>query len=183
MSYRRRRFSKRELLGSLHVDYLMSVADLGLMPSANRWQVLAAFLARGEARAERLVEDFDGFVILQSVPGCPKTGAIYVYRESLQAFFWLSFGDRDDDLDAQDFQDALRVHRLIRMVADVRRGRSRNRHRRHPVSGSVPFSMAGSSRFIPLAVPVVRQVPVGCSAWFDRAGGPGTSTHPHPERT
>jgi hypothetical protein len=30
MSYHRRRFSKRELLGSLHVDYLMSVVDLGL---------------------------------------------------------------------------------------------------------------------------------------------------------
>src|ERR1700751_2074088 len=100
MSYRRRRrFSKRELLGSLHVDYLMSVADLEVTPGANRWQVLAAFLARGEDRAERLVEDFDGFVILQSVPGRPNTGAIYVYRESLRAFFWLSFGDREDDLD------------------------------------------------------------------------------------
>jgi hypothetical protein len=152
MSYRRRRrFSKRGLLGSLHVDYLMSVTDLGLMPRANRWEVLAAFLARGEARAERLVEDLDGFVILQSIPGRPNTGAIYVYRESLRAFFWLTFGDREDDLDAQDFQNALRVHRLIRMVADVRRGRSRNRHRRHPASGSVPVSMAGSSRTIPVA--------------------------------
>ena len=149
--HRRRRFSKRELLGSLHVDYLMSVTDLGLMPGANRWEVLSAFLARGEARAERLVEDLDGFVILQSVPGRPKTGAIYVYLESLQAFFWLSFGDREDDLDAQDFQNALRVHRLVRLVADVRRGRSRNRQRRHPVSGSVLVSMAGSSRAIPVA--------------------------------
>jgi hypothetical protein len=156
MSYRRpRRFSKCELLGSLHVDYLMSVADLGLTPIANRWQVLAAFLARGEARAERLVEDSDGFVILQSVPGRPNTGAIYVYRESLQAFFWLSFGDREDDLDAHDFQNALRVHRLVRLVADVRRRRSRNRHRRQPVSGSTPVSMADSRRAIPVAVPVV----------------------------
>jgi hypothetical protein len=151
MSYRRRRFSKRELLGSLHVDYLMSVTDLRLMPGANRWEVLAAFLARGEARAERLVEDLDGFVILQSVAGRPNTGAIYVYRESLQAFFWLSFGDREDDLDVYDFQDALRVHRLVRLVADVRRRRRRNRHRRQPVSGSVPVSMADSSRTIPVA--------------------------------
>jgi hypothetical protein len=155
MSYRRRRFSKRELLGSLHVDYLMSVVDLGLTLGANRWEVLRAFLVRGEARAERLVEDFDGFVILQSVPGRPHTGAIYVYRESLQAFFWLSFGDREDDLDAQDFQNALRVHRLVRLVADARRRRSRNRHRRYPVSESVPVSMAGSSSAIPVAVPVV----------------------------
>ena len=53
----RRRYSKRELLGSLHVDYIMSVSDLGLRPGTNRWDVLRAFLKRGEARAERLVED------------------------------------------------------------------------------------------------------------------------------
>ena len=34
MSHRHRRYSKRELLGSLHVDYVMSVTDLGL-----RWQL------------------------------------------------------------------------------------------------------------------------------------------------
>jgi hypothetical protein len=155
MSYRRRRYSKRELLGSLHVDYIMSVADLGLTPGANRWEVLRAFLVRGEARAERLVEDFDGFVILQSVPGRQNTGAIYVYRESLEAFFWLSFGDRDDDLDAEDFQNALRVHRLIRLVADVPRSRRRNRRRRHHLPGSVAASLGGTSMNLSIAVPVV----------------------------
>jgi hypothetical protein len=34
MSNRYRRYSKRELLGSLHVDYVMSVTDLGLAPKA-----------------------------------------------------------------------------------------------------------------------------------------------------
>ena len=128
MSSYRRRYSKRELLGSLRVDYIMSVSDLGLLPNANRWEVLRAFLKRGEARAERLVEEKDGFLILQSITGRQNTGAIYVYRESLGAFFWLSFGEREDDLSGEDFQNALRIHRLIRFVAGRPRHRHRNRH-------------------------------------------------------
>ena len=85
MSNRYRRYSKRELLGSLYVDYVMSVTDLGLTPKANRWDVLRAFLDVGEARAERLVEETGGFLLLQSVPGRPNTGAIYAYIERLQA--------------------------------------------------------------------------------------------------
>jgi hypothetical protein len=90
-------------------------------------------------------------VILQSIPGRQNTGAIYVYRESLQAFFWLRFGDREDDLNPEDFQNALRVHRLVRLVADApskvhrhRRHRHRGRRRAAPVAGprtlSTPYS-------------------------------------------
>ena len=82
MSHRHRRYSKRELLGSLHVDYVMSVTDLGLAAGSNRWDVLRAFLAVGEARAERLVEEENGFLILQSVPGRPNTGGIYLFAEN-----------------------------------------------------------------------------------------------------
>src|SRR5215475_3791330 len=56
MSSHHHRYSKRELQGSMHVDYVMSVSDLGLVPGTNRWEVLRAFLNRGEGRAERLVE-------------------------------------------------------------------------------------------------------------------------------
>jgi hypothetical protein len=115
----------------LQVDYVMSVSDLGLAPGTNRWEVLRAFLNRGEARAERLVEARDGFLILQSIPGRPNTGAIYIYREQLGAFFWLSFGDREDDLSGEDFQSALRIHRLIRFVADSGKRGHRGRRRGH----------------------------------------------------
>ena len=143
----RRRYSKRELLGSLHVDCILSVSDLGLARGANRWEVLRAFLDRGEARAERLVEDADGLLILQSIPGRENTGAIYVYRESRQAFFWLRFGDREDDLNPEDFQNALRVHRLVRLVADAtarahRRARHRHRGRRRAASVAVPPALS-----------------------------------------
>jgi hypothetical protein len=145
MSRHHRRYSKRELLGSLHVDCILSVSDLGLSPGANRWEVLRAFLDRGEARAERLVEDRDGFVILQSVSGRQNTGAIYVYRESLRAFFWLRFGDREDDLNPEDFQNALRVYRLVRLVADApskAHRHRRHRHRGRRQAGSMAVSLA-----------------------------------------
>jgi hypothetical protein len=131
MSYRRR-YSKRELLGSLQVDFVMSVKDLGLTPQSNRWVVLDAFLKRGEARAERLIEEPDGFLILESIPGRPNTGAVYLYRESLQSFFWLSFGNREDDLDGRDFENALRIHHLIRWVGNGPRPGHRRPHRRRP---------------------------------------------------
>src|SRR3954470_2520653 len=113
MSHHRRRYSKRELLGSLHVDYVMSVTDLGLAAGSNRWDVLRAFLAVGEARAERLVEEEDGVLILQSIPGRPNTGGIYLFAEPLQAFFWLRFDHKEDTLNGDDFQFALRVYHLL----------------------------------------------------------------------
>ena len=73
MSNRYRRYSKRELLGSLHVDYVMSVTDLGLAPKANRWDVLRAFLDVGEARAERLVEEDRRFSIAPECSWAART--------------------------------------------------------------------------------------------------------------
>ena len=121
MSRRHRRYSKRELLGSLHVDYIMSVTDLGLAARTNRWDVLRAFLAAGEARAERLVEEENGFLILQSVPGEPNTGGIYLFAEPLQSFFWLRFDLKEDTLNGNDFQIALRVYHLLDLIGSKRR--------------------------------------------------------------
>ena len=148
MSHRHRRYSKRELLGSLHVDYVMSVTDLGLAAGSNRWDVLRAFLAVGEARAERLVEEENGFLILQSVPGRPNTGGIYLFAENLQAFFWLRFDLKEDILNADDFQLALRVYRLTAFIEEQRQS-SRRRHRRRAteaaMNGIVPCTVAQPS--------------------------------------
>ena len=78
VSSHRRGCSKRELPGSLYVDSVMSVCDLGLVPGTNRWEVLRAFLKCGEGRAaERTAEARHGFLALQSTPGRRNTGAIY----------------------------------------------------------------------------------------------------------
>ena len=108
-----RRYSKRELLGQLRVEYLFSIHELaGITPSSSRWEVLGAFLKAGEARAERLIETDGGFLFLQSIPGRRSTGAIYAYNEAAQVFLWMRF-DRDDDLNGIDFDHAVRAYRLL----------------------------------------------------------------------
>ena len=139
MSHLHRRYSKRELLGSLHVDYVMSVTDLGLAARSNRWDVLRAFLATGEARAERLVEEEDGFLVLQSVPGEPNTGGIYLFAEPLQAFFWLRFDLKEDTLNGNDFQIALRVYHLLDLIGG-KRGKAHRPYSR----GNYAFQPPGS---------------------------------------
>ncbi len=137
-----RRYSKRELLGNLHVDYVMSVTDLGLAARSNRWDVLRAFLAVGEARAGRLVEEEDGFLILQCVPGQANTGGIYLFAEPLQSFFWLRFEHNEDSLNGEDSQFAMRVFHLLNSIEG--KGRKIGRRHRH---GIHPFSLSGGNDF------------------------------------
>jgi hypothetical protein len=157
MSHRyRNRYSKRELLGSLHVDFVMSVKDLGLAPGANRWNVLRAFLAVGEARAERLIEENGGFLVLQSVPGRPNTGAIYTYVERLQAFFWLRFEQKEDGLNGDDFQNALRIYHLLDFVqGNDRPHRSHRRDRKSKRLESGPAPTGEGSERLRVAEAVV----------------------------
>lgn len=136
MSNRNRRYSKRELLGSLYVDYVMSVQDLGLAPDSSRWEILREFLHIGEARAERLIEEPGGFLFLQSVAGQPNSGAIYVYNESLKAFFWLQFEAKDGSLNGRDFDYAVRVYHLLKFTVNANRTR---RPRRHHHCKSIPW--------------------------------------------
>ena len=88
------------------------------------------------------------FLILQSVPGRPNTGGIYLYAENLQAFFWLRFDLKEDTLNADDFQLALRVYRLTAFIEERRRP-SRRRHRRRAteaaMNGIVPCTVAQPS--------------------------------------
>jgi hypothetical protein len=145
MSNRNRRYSKRELLGSLYVDYVMSVQDIGLSPDSSRWEILREFLRIGEARAERLIEEPGGLLFLQSVAGQPNSGAIYVYNESLKAFFWLQFEAKDGSLNGREFDYAVRVYQLLKFTVNANRtSRARKHHhrksipwRRHPALSTV----------------------------------------------
>ncbi|MGB8481914.1 MAG: hypothetical protein WCE63_24200 [Acidobacteriaceae bacterium] len=124
-----RRYSKRELLGQLRVEYLFSTNELpGITPDSSRWEVLGAFLKAGEARAERLIETDGGLIFLQSIPHRPNTGAIYVYNEATGTFLWLRF-DRDDDLNGVDFDQAVWAYRLLKWTdLQDRAGNHRAQH-------------------------------------------------------
>ena len=114
-----RRHSKREILGQLRVEYLFAADELqGVSSSSTRWEVLAAFLEAGDGCAERLIETEGGLIFLQSVPGRPNTGAVYVYNEAHRVFFWMRF-DRDDDLNGRDFDQAVGAYRLLQFTRVV----------------------------------------------------------------
>ena len=113
-----RRYTKREVLGQLRVELLFHRSSLdGIDATSSRWEVLGAFMKAGEARAERLIETDGGFVVLQSIPHRPNTGAIYVYHEETGYFLWMRF-DRDDDLNGSDFDQAVWAYRLLKW-ADI----------------------------------------------------------------
>ena len=133
MSNCNRRYSKRELLGSLYVDYVMSVQDLGIAPNSSRWEILREFLRIGEARAERLIEEPGGLLFLQSVAGQPNSGAIYVYNESLKAFFWLRFEMKDGSLNSREFDYAVRVYHLLNFTVNANRNRRPRKHHRKSI--------------------------------------------------
>jgi hypothetical protein len=158
MSNRNRRYSKRELLGSLYVDYVMSVQDLGLSPDSSRWEILREFLRIGEARAERLIEEPGGFLFLQSVAGQPNSGGIYVYNESLKAFFWLQFEAKDGSLNGRDFDYAVRVYHLLNFTVNANRNhRPRKHHYRKPVpwrGQTVPPTAVTGDGHPRIAIPV-----------------------------
>ena len=126
-----RRYSKRELLGQLRVEYLFSTTELpGITPDSSRWEVLGAFLKAGEARAERLIETDGGLIFLQSIPHRPNTGAIYVYNEATGTFLWLRF-DRDDDLNGVDFDQAVWAYRLLKWTNLQERAGNRGAQHSH----------------------------------------------------
>lgn len=158
MSNRNRRYSKRELLGSLYVDYVMSVQDLGLSPNSSRWEILREFLRIGEARAERLIEEPGGLLFLQSVAGRPNSGGIYVYNESLKAFFWLQFEAKDGSLNGRDFDYAVRVYHLLNFTANANRTpRPRKHHHRKSIPArrqTVLSSLGTEAVHDRLAIPV-----------------------------
>ena len=133
MSNRNRRYSKRELLGSLYVDYVMSVQDLGIAPNSSRWEILREFLRIGEARAERLIDEPGGLLFLQSVAGQPNSGAIYVYNESLRAFFWLRFETKDGSLNSREFDYAVRVYHLLNFTVNANRNHRPRKHHRKSI--------------------------------------------------
>ena len=157
MSNRNRRYSKRELLGSLYVDYVMSVQDLGVAHNSSRWEILREFLRIGEARAERLIEEPGGLLFLQSVAGQPNSGAIYVYNESLKAFFWLRFEMKDGSLNSREFDYAVRAYHLLNFTVNANRNHRPRKHHRKSIPWRsrpvLPAALAAESQVL-MAVPV-----------------------------
>jgi hypothetical protein len=86
-----------------------------------------------------------GFLVLQSIAGRPNTGGIYAYVERLESFFWLRFDLKEDTLNGDDFQFALRVYHLLNLVN--RDGQKTRRKRRQRRNDFVPTGAASMAAF------------------------------------
>jgi hypothetical protein len=103
-------------LGRLQVSRLFTTEDLHLCKHAKLWDVLEAFLRVGEAQAERLLQTPQSVLILQSVPGKPNTGAIYLYDRERKTFFWLRFDKMDDGLSGPQFDLLVQEYQLLQLA-------------------------------------------------------------------
>jgi hypothetical protein len=65
-------------------------------------KVLSDLLRASDAPLQRLEETRDGFVAAISVPGQPKSGAIYVYDKSVSSIFMLEVDNRDCDFSKRE---------------------------------------------------------------------------------
>ena len=121
--------------GALKLDPLFLAKDLpGIGGRSNRWQIVSAFLKTSEGRAERLVENRKGILILVAVPDRPHSGAIYLYSNRTRSFYMLRF-DREDDFTAPEFETIFQSYNLEQYISqDIpseRRASQRWRHTAH----------------------------------------------------
>lgn len=119
-----------------------------ISPRASRWQVIAAFLKTAEGRAERLIEDTFGVLMLVSIPSQPQSGAVYLYHEPTNSFYWLQIGNREDDFNGREFDEAVATLHLERYVSERvlhhSRARFYRRNRKFTAQAKPVFTPTGN---------------------------------------
>ena len=83
--------------GTLHFEPLFTAEQLGLPQPAHVEHVIKTFLTVAEGVALRRIEMPKCVVLLQSVPGDPRSGAIYFFDRQTQIFYMAVFEDAADD--------------------------------------------------------------------------------------
>src|SRR5439155_2215658 len=105
--------------GKLEIERLFTTEDIGLRPEASVEHVIKVFLNRGEALAARWIEMPRGILLLQTVPGDPASGAIYLYDRDGQVFYFVAFKEgRDDSFTPAEFEQLVVEYDLLSWAAN-----------------------------------------------------------------
>ena len=100
--------------GPLHFEPLFTSEELGLHRAANIEHVVKAFLTVAEGVALRQIEMPKCVVLLQSVPGDPRSGAVYFFDREAQTFYLATFEDGcDDALTTTEFEQLVAEYDLL----------------------------------------------------------------------
>ena len=82
--------------------------------------VIREFLKIGEAVAACSIYMPRGVLLLQSVPGDPASGAIYLYDRAQKRFYRVHFDGPDDNLTLADFEELMEEYRLLDVLENPR---------------------------------------------------------------
>jgi hypothetical protein len=110
-----RKFTTTEQISVAPLFHASSLNGVGRR--STRWQILAAFIHQTEGQVTRLIEGNEGAIMLISVPGQPHSGAMYVYMAANKSFGMLRAGEREDNLNGEDFDRLNRGQQLTRLVS------------------------------------------------------------------
>ena len=103
--------------GPIQVQLVCAVTDLGLDPCVSAERAVFAFLERSKAVASRWVQFPASVLLFLTVPGDPRSGAIYVLERRTALFYLLEFeGEADGQLTTEDYERLVREHRLFDLV-------------------------------------------------------------------
>jgi hypothetical protein len=105
--------------GPANFHPLFTADDIGVRKDASVEQAIKVFLEIGEAIASRWIQMPRGVLLLQSVPGNPQSGAVYLYDRERQIFYLLVFREgRDDTLTATEFEHLVEEYDLLACTAN-----------------------------------------------------------------
>jgi hypothetical protein len=105
--------------GAVSFTPLFTTDDIGLRNDASVEHVVKVFLTVGEAIAARWIEMPRGILLLQTVPGQPASGAIYVYDRERRIFFFVDFvKERNDTLTVAEFDQLVTEYDLVSLTAN-----------------------------------------------------------------
>lgn len=79
-------------------------------------QIVAAFLALGDAIATRWIETRKGVLLLQMVPDNNESGAIYVFDRQREQWYWVTFDECECEFTSEKFDRAFSEYDLFRLV-------------------------------------------------------------------
>jgi hypothetical protein len=100
--------------GAVSFEPLFAAEDIGLRKEASVEHAIKVFLYVGEAIASRWIEMPKGVLLLQTIPGRPESGAIYLYDRQQQIFYFVFFEDgRDDSLTTAQFEQLVDEYNLL----------------------------------------------------------------------
>jgi hypothetical protein len=105
--------------GTVSFAPLFTTDDIGLRRDASVEHVVKVFLTVGEGMAARWIEMPRGILLLQTVPGQPASGAIYLYDRERHIFFFVDFVEgRNDSLTAAEFDQLVVEYDLVSWTAN-----------------------------------------------------------------